>query len=241
MSTTYSGEESMELVMRCPNETSDYPIPDKMIDDNGHKLYAYVTLIMLNNRYIPGAIVLAFYLKKIGSLADLVVLVTPDINEDGRRVLGIFFDKVIEVPLIHVPNWRTRTQKHRMYLDYVFTKYNLFNLTQYKKIILIDADAIVLKHPDHLFTLNAPAGCLLEDKSDFIYYDSKGNYVLPENKKIKWYENFCDCCGHGKLIPKEYTDRVIKNHKDSGIGGGIQVLEPKKGELERMLKELNKP
>ena len=63
----------------------------------------------------------------------------------------------------------------------------------------------------------------------FITYDKDGNYILPPDNKIKWYQKYCDCCSHGKLIPKEMTDRIFKDFKNSGIGGGLILLEPKKG------------
>ena len=105
---------------------------------------------------------------------------------------------------------------------------------------MIDADALVLKHPDHLFTLNAPAGSLIEDKDQFISYDKDGNYILPPDGKIKWYQTFCKCCEHGKLIPKDITDRVSTNFKNSGIGASIYILEPKKGELESIIQDVSR-
>jgi hypothetical protein len=238
MSTLYTEDQLHNLILQCPDENS-YPDPETMIDENGKRLYAYVTLIMLGTRYIAGAIVLAHTLRLLNSQADLVVLVTPDVGEDGKRVLSTFFDKVIEIDYVNVANWRTKKQTHRKYLELVFTKFHLFKLTEYKKILLIDADALVLKYPDHLFTLEAPAGCFLEDKDLFITYDKQGNYVLPEDGKIKWYQKYCDCCSHGKLIPKNLTDRVATDSRNSGIGGGLILLEPKKGEFESILKDVS--
>jgi len=228
--------------MECPDEHDyDYSGPKIMIDkQTGNKLYAYVTLIMLGDKYIPGAVVLAYYLKKINTQADLVAIVTPDVSVDGKKVLSLFYDRVIDVPLIKIPNWRTEKQPHRKYLDYVFTKFNIFNLTEYKKVILIDADALVLKFPDHLFSLDAPAGSLIQYKSDIITYDKKGNYILPGNKEIKWYNDYCGCCGHGRKIPKKFTDKVATEKNNSGVGAAILLLEPKKGELESILEDIKK-
>ena len=238
MATLYTEEQLKHIVMACPNEDTQYPSPEVMVDEHGNRLYAYVTLVMLGDRYIPGAIVLAHSIRRLDSQADLVVLVTPDVSEDGRRILATFFDRVVPVDFIKVPNWRVRKQPHRRYLELVFTKFHLFNLTQYKKVLLIDADALVLKYPDHLFSLPAPMGCLLENKDLFISYDSKGNYILPGPDGIRWYKEMCQCCGHGKRIPKAYTDRALTDFKNSGIGGGLILLEPKKGELESILRDV---
>lgn len=238
MATLYTEEDLKKLILKCPDENS-YPDPETMIDSNGKRLYAYVTLVMLGDLYIAGAIVLAHTIRLLNSQADLVVLVTSDVSQDGRRVLSTFFDKVIDITYVLMANWRTKKQSHRKYLELVFTKFHLFDLTEYKKILLIDADALVLKYPDHLFSLNAPAGCFLENKDLFISYDKDGNYVLPSNGKIEWYQEMCQCCSHGKLIPKNMTDRVQYDQKNSGIGGGLMLLEPKKGEYEAILKDVS--
>jgi lipopolysaccharide biosynthesis glycosyltransferase len=237
MATLYTEEQLKNLVLQCPDENTNYPSPDIMVDEHGNRMYAYVTLIMLGDRYIPGAIVLAHTIRRLDSQADLVVLVTPDVSEDGKKIMSQFFDRVILVKPIHVPNWRTKKQKHRLYLDYVFTKFHLFNLN-YKKVLMIDADALILKYPDHLFSLDAPAGSLIEDKDQFISYDESGNYILPPDGKIKWYQMLCKCCGHGKVIPKQMTDKVARDYRNSGIGASIVLLAPKRGELESIVKDV---
>lgn len=238
MATLYGDDDLNKLVLKCPDEI-EYDNPSTMVDSNGKNIYAYVTLVMLGDLYIAGAIVLAQSLRILGSKADLVVLVTPDVSEEGKRILRIFYNVVKEINYINVENWRTKKQQHRRYLSLVFTKFHLFNLTQYKKVILIDADALVLKYPDHLFTLNAPAGCFLEDKDLFIYYDKNKYYTYPPNGKIEWYDKYCKCCGHGKRLPKELTDRVKSNFKNSGIGGGLILLEPKVGEFDNIIRNIS--
>ena len=237
MATLYSASDLDKLILQCPDE-NNYPDPNVMVDPNGNRLYAYVTLVMLGDRYISGAIVLAHTIKSLNTQADLVVMVTPDVSEEGKHILSLFFDKVIDVDYVTVKNWRSVKQVHRKYLELVFTKFHLFNLTEYKKVLLIDADALVLKYPDHLFTLNAPAGCFLEDKDLFISYDKAGNYILPPDGKIKWYQKYCDCCSHGKKVPSDMTNRVSTDFKNSGIGGGLILLEPKKGEFESILEDI---
>ena len=238
MSTLYTEQQLKNLILQCPDENTNYPAPDTMIDADGNRLYAYVTLVMLGDRYIPGAIVLAHTIRRLGSEADLVVMVTPDVTEDGKKILSNFFDKVVLVSEILVPNWRVKSQPNRKYLSYVFTKFHLFDL-EYRKVIMIDADAMVLKYPDHLFSLNAPAGSFIEDKDQFISYDRRGNYILPPDGRIKWYQTFCKCCGHGKLIPRELTDRVATNFRNSGIGASIMLLEPRKGEKESIIQDVS--
>lgn len=231
--------EFEHIVMKCKDENTNYPDPPEIFRKDGSCKFAYVTLVMLGDTYIAGAIILAHSIRKAGSLVDLVVLVTPDVTEEGKNILRKFFTHVIEIDFINVPNWRVQKQPHRKYLSLVFTKFHLFNLTQYEKVLLIDADALVLKYPDHLFTLNAPAGCLIEKKEQLITYDKNGMYVYPKDGELKWYKEMCDCCGHGKKIDKNLTDKVFSDFKNSGIGGGIMLLEPKTGELDKILKDVS--
>jgi len=239
MATLYEDAELENIILQCPDENT-YPDPITMIGSDGKRLYAYVTLVMLGDLYIAGAIVLAHTLRLLNTQADLVVLVTNDVSEEGRKILSSFFDKVHIINYVDITNWRTKKQKHKKYLEVVFTKFHLFDLTEYKKVLLIDADALVLKYPDHLFTLNTPAGCFLEDKDLFISYDKDGNYILPPDGKIKWYQKYCACCSHGKLIPKNMTDRVAYDQKNSGIGGGLMLLEPKKGEYDSIISDVSR-
>lgn len=240
MATLMTDEEINSIIMKCPDETDFYPDPKSYTNkETGKCKYAYVTLVMLGDLYIAGAIVLAHSIRKCGSKVDLVVLVTPDVSEEGKRVLGMYYTHVIEIDYVNVPNWRTRKQPHRKYLELVFTKFHIFNLTQYEKVLLIDADALVLKFPDHLFTLNAPAGCFLEDKELIIAYDKNGNYVLPKDGELQWYKKYCSTISHGKLIPKHYTDRLKSQFGNSGIGGGLMLLEPKAGELDRIISDVS--
>ena len=238
MTTLYTLDDLENLELKCSTE-GGYSSPI-MKDKYGNSMYAYVTLVMLGDAYISAAIVLAYTLKKLHTQADLVVITTNDVSKEGKELLRQFYTKVIEIDFVEVINWRGIKQPHRKYLNYVFTKFHVFNLIEYKKVLLIDADALVLKHPDHLFSLNTPAGVYLEDKSLFITYDAKGNYILPDENKIKWYEEFCECCEHGKLIPKSITDRILKNNKNSGIGGGLMLLEPKEGELESIIEDVKR-
>ena len=237
-------ERIKKIKILC-NKNEDFSkIPDDMINSNGGKNYAYVTFVMLGDKYISAAIVLAESVRKIGSMADLVVLVTNDVSLEGKEILKRFFDHVINVEYINFENWETKIQEYPSYLDLVFTKFRIFNLIQYKKILLIDADTIILNHPDHLFTLHAPAGVYLPNKTDIMTYDDKGRYSY--DKKIEWFNKYCKYCSHGKLIPKVITDKIkqgLVNSKNyyGGISGGLILLKPSKEEFNAILKDINTP
>ena len=237
-------ERIKKIKILC-NENEDFKkIPDDMISSDGGKKYAYATFVMLGDKYISAAIVLAESVRKLGSMADLVVLVTNDVSLEGREILKRFFDHVIEIEYINFENSETKIKEQPTHLDLVFTKFRVFGLTQYKKILLIDADTIILKYPDHIFTLNTPACVYLPNKQDIISYDKTGKRLY--NKKIEWFNKYCDCCSHGKIISKSITDKIeqglAKDKNDnSGIAGGLILIEPNKEEFNMILKDINTP
>ena len=67
---------------------------NSMINKDGTKKFAYIMLLMLTDEYVPPSIVLAESLKKIGCLADLVILIDEKIITDEiTELLKIFYDK----------------------------------------------------------------------------------------------------------------------------------------------------
>jgi len=50
---------------------------------------AFVTFLMLNDSYLPGALMLAYGLRKQETEVDLVCLITEEITHDARYALKI--------------------------------------------------------------------------------------------------------------------------------------------------------
>ena len=117
----------------------------------------------------------------------------------------------------------------------MFTKFHIFSLINYDKLLFIDADSIFLKYPDSLFTLDTPAGIFF-DKNDYISYDENSNYILPDNYIIKWYDKFP--YKHGKLIPKHITDSVLYTYW-YGMAGGLFLIKPSIKLYKEIIHDLN--
>lgn len=234
-------EAIKKIPLQCPGEDTLYLPPDNLLTPDGKRRFAYVVLIMMGDKYVVLAVLLAYSLRRAGTGVDLIVQVTEDVSEKARQVLKEHFDHVIEVPYIYVKSWRGEQQKHRKYLHYVFTKFQAFQLTQYDKVVLLDADALMLSHTDHIFTLEPPAGIYIKYKELYVYYDNDGQYKLPPNGKIDWFEKYCDCCMHGKKIPKAETDDVVTNPKNSGIGAGLMLIKPSNEEYDKMMADIRGP
>jgi glycogenin glucosyltransferase len=211
--------------------------------------FAFVTFLMLNDSYLPGALALAYALRKQHTTADLVCLVTEDITPDARYALEVVFDHVVDVEKIFVPHKRRQQRQDR---PYYFTRINALRLGRngdlgfsYEKIVSLDADVLPLKNYDSLFSLETPAGILNEQKSHFIESDADKQYVSPEDLertgKWKWHQIYDKICPHGHKIPKEITDRVKDDPANMGLNGSLFVLKPSMQDFQDILEEIRRP
>ena len=127
---------------------------------------AYVTLVT-NQDYVLGATALLRSLQRARSNADLVVLYTPGVRAEDLEPLRAFgarlgrCDRLPTSPAFNERHERGRLHKAAPFtkggkpvfhtpLDN-FVKLRLWQLTEYEKVVFIDADALVLKNCDKLF------------------------------------------------------------------------------------------
>lgn len=210
---------------------------------------AFVTFLMLNDSYLPGALLLAYNLRKQKTKFDLICLITKEITQDARHALETLFDHVVEVEKIFVPHKRRQRRQDR---PYFFTRINALRLGKdgdlgfkYKKIVVLDADVLPIKNYNALFDLNTPAGIINEKKSHFLETDSNGNWIIPETAykigKWKWHNLYDEICPHGCQIPKEITDRVKEDPLNMGINGSLFVFEPSMEEFKRIRNDIYQP
>ncbi|QED40618.1 P13 [Chrysodeixis includens nucleopolyhedrovirus] len=149
-------------------------------------MYAYVTLVMLGDEYVKGAVVLAKSLLLTNTRYDLVCMVTKDVSSVGVSLLHQYFNYVIPVDYItyNCPPMITKRQ-NQMYggwINNAFTKWQCLTLKNYKKIVYLDADHVVVKNIDHLFFLPAPALCFADDGHGYYYNKLVGrDVVTPKN------------------------------------------------------------
>ncbi|KAA6377685.1 MAG: putative Glycosyl transferase family 8 protein, partial [Streblomastix strix] len=178
--------------------------------------YAIATTVMLGDSYMPGALVLAYTLRKnIHVPCDLIVMVTQEVTQGARRTLTQLFDYVIEVEKIqwecNVHRWG-RFQSMYRWIHYCFTKMNIFQMDVYDKILLLDADMIALTSLDTLFTadIKLPTGTL----SGTVFTD------LPT----------------GTLLTREMIINSLTTCY--GIAGCTLLLHPDKQDFTNLLRDL---
>ena len=124
---------------------------DSISDANGHGRRlafqksdeAYVTMLYGDSpEFILGVRVLASSLRNSKTDKNLVVLCTEDVTEVTREVL------LNDGWIVKSVNYMKTPYKNSAF----FTKLLIWTLKEYKKILYIDSDALVLQNVDHVFS-----------------------------------------------------------------------------------------
>ncbi|GJN89831.1 hypothetical protein Rhopal_002820-T1 [Rhodotorula paludigena] len=127
--------------------------------DEGRAELAFVTLVT-SDQYLPGALVTLHSLLDVEDTRSrafaTVCLATPaTLSHATVQALGKAFDVVIGVEPIVSESIDELKLLGRLDLAASLTKLHLFRLTQFRKVVFLDADTLVLRPLSHLF--NTPA------------------------------------------------------------------------------------
>ena len=193
---------------------------------------AFVTFIIRNDSFLPGAMVFAYALRLQKTESDLVCIVSENVTDTAKTTLRMVYDDVITIPEVYVPHDRRHERQDRPFL---FSRFNAFRLgadgdlgKKYDKIIIADCDILPLQNYDQLFELNAPAGIINEKKENCIAYEN-GKYIVPDSVYVdgtwNWHEIYKDI-PHGTLIPTEITDRIKNDKTNLGVHSSLCLYEP---------------
>ncbi|CAL5323578.1 unnamed protein product [Camellia sinensis] len=109
---------------------------------------AYATILHSADIYVCGAIAAAQSIRMAGSTRDLVILVDETISGYHRSGLQAAGWKVREIRRIRNP----KAEKDA-YNEWNYSKFRLWQLTDYDRIIFIDADMLILRNIDFLFSM----------------------------------------------------------------------------------------
>ncbi|CAO0791290.1 unnamed protein product [Mucor circinelloides] len=95
--------------------------------------------------------VLVYSLKQTNTKHDIVVLVLDDVTQTVRSRLEYLGAKIINVDQIKYP-WDSSSARRKGFNKACrYSKLNLWNLTQYEKVVFLDADTMVVNNIDELF------------------------------------------------------------------------------------------
>jgi hypothetical protein len=202
------------------------------------KKYAVITLMMINDSYLPGAVTLAISIlllfKKTkldikseyltGKLPekkfDLLCMCDKNVSKDAREVLLKYFDKLIDIEEYIIPpkynkiNLSNNKNKEQIYNTYSreLCKFQMLNLTKYDKIIYTDADSVffTLEFLD-LFKLKTPATTIFSEVSAYGIRIKKSIYESSTEKRER-------------SVNEDFTETTL------------MVVTPKKGDYEKIIK-----
>lgn len=120
---------------------------DRFYSASAHR-EAYATILHSAHVYVCGAIAAAQSIRMAGSTRDLVILVDKTISEYHRGGLEAAGWKIHTIERIRNPK-----AERDAYNEWNYSKFRLWQLTDYDKIIFIDADLLILRNIDFLFEM----------------------------------------------------------------------------------------
>jgi glycogenin glucosyltransferase len=208
---------------------------------------AFVTFIIRNDSYLPGALVFGYSLRLQNTENDLVCIVSNNISQKAIESLEVIYDKVLVIDEVYVPHERRHERQDRPFL---FSRFNAFRLGEdgdlgvvYNNIIICDCDLLALRKYDELFDLNAPAGIINEKKSYCMEYQ-EGKYIIPKTVETKgtwnWHEIYKEI-PHGEKIPKIITDRIKTDKDNMGVNASVMLFHPSMNLYKSVMDDLANP
>lgn len=131
-----------------------------------------------SDAYMLGALTLKRSLDMTGTPYPFAVMITANVSERIREIMQAFDITLIEVEnKVEIPQEITEANKKigLAHWNNTFSKLCMFELTQYDKIVYLDADMVVLENIDELF-LKPHVSAVAAGKS------------YPDNARMKWSE-----------------------------------------------------
>ncbi|KAJ4783196.1 Hexosyltransferase [Rhynchospora pubera] len=143
--------KSLKEKLRLPVGSCELAVPLKakarLYSVDRHR-EAYATILHSADAYVCGAIAVAQSIRQAGSTRDLVILVDSAITPEHRAGLQSAGWKIRNIERIRNPK-----AAQNAYNEWNYSKFRLWQLTEYDKIIFIDADLLILRNIDFLFAM----------------------------------------------------------------------------------------
>lgn len=174
--------------------------------------YAFVTLLMNGDDYLPGCLALGYSFKMTKTKADVCIMVTPDITEEIRKVLLTVYNRCIEVSYLECQGYQIRPKQQSKYpwMSLSPTKWNCLSFVEYEKVCFIDSDEVVLNNIDNIFDKTAPAANVLD--------------IWTKTRRLGGLSNPYGRMTDGQIINPDHIKEGLS--KAMVISGGTVLLEP---------------
>ena len=176
--------------------------------------------------YLTGVRVLRASLARVGSPYPFVVVVTPTISAEDRALLAADGCLVREVAPIRPPAGLRDSYANARFAE-VWTKLAVWTLTEFERLVVLDADMLVVRNMDELFDLDLGparvAAC----------HACRCNPNRIASYPASWTPAGCAYTYLASAEPGTAVDVV-----DPYFNGGILVLRPDLATFDALVREL---
>ncbi|KAI8325297.1 nucleotide-diphospho-sugar transferase, partial [Martensiomyces pterosporus] len=190
--------------------------------------------LLTTDSYLHGALTLAASLRATGTTREILCLVADgQLSKPALARLELAFDRVVSVPILDTEDKRSLALLGRLDLGSTVTKIGVWSLTEYERVVFLDADTLVLRSIDSLLALDntATAAEAAPDAADTVVgCDSRPNGgmhnegLLGAAPDLGWP----DCFNSGVFVarPSPATHRNLLNllAAQGSFDGGDQGL-----------------
>lgn len=171
----------------------------------------YITLLSTID-YLEAVLVLNRSLKKVKSKYPLIAATTPKVFQNKEIISILEKENIIIEPVPWIEyNKETKENLSAYGIKSIFnvgSKIEIFGLTQYEKLVYIDADALVVKNIDSLF--KKKDGSTLVDESSGNKCFCALFVFCPSNHPIDYYRSILkhECANDGTLMEKLWWQTI---------------------------------
>lgn len=128
------------------------------------KNYAYITLLS-NDNYLEGVLLMHKSLQLVKTRYPLYCIINNNVGDYSRKVLQSFNIPIIEVENINMPKHiqeynESKNPALAETWKYCLNKFHIFKMTQFDKIIFLDADLYFQQNVDHVFNYKHMTGAV---------------------------------------------------------------------------------
>ncbi len=179
--------------------------------------YAYASLLYGNNPYFLETMTFGFSLYISGTTYDRILFITEDVPQIQREQLARFFNRIFLIQSLEVdPAYFF--QKDRWYG--VFNKIYGFYLDEYKKLIMLDTDMIVLKNQQQPYCPLDSLFTQINRKFAAMCYEP--DYILQMDTQI----------------PPKLVDQYLQQKNIGACSAGTFMIQPSKVTFYDMVRKL---
>ncbi|MGI3785759.1 MAG: glycosyltransferase family 8 protein, partial [Janthinobacterium lividum] len=176
--------------------------------------------------YVPGVRALRASLARVASAYPLVVAVTAGVGAEDRAVLEADGCLLREVEPLRPPSGLRDSYANARFAE-VWTKLGVWRLTEFERLVVLDADMLVTQDMDELFDL------ALDDDEIAACHACRCNPNRIASYPASWTPAGCAYTYLASAEPGTALDVV-----DPYFNGGILVLRPDLATFDALVREL---